>query len=94
MKIIIQTPHIRVRQSLLNFVRQKVEQLAGISNHLQEARVTLKLTNDEHKQNKTCEIRGIIRGNDVFAERAANSFDEAVLNAVEAIRRQLTDRKD
>ena len=54
----------------------------------------MKLTNDEHKQNKTCEIRGIIRGNDVFAERAANSFDEAVLNAVEAIKRQLTDRKD
>lgn len=94
MKIVIQTPHFRVRQSLLNFVQQKVERLADISNHLQEARVILKLTRDEHKQNKACEIRGIIRGNDVFAEKEANSFDEAVLKAVEAIKRQLTDRKD
>ena len=94
MKIIIQTPHLTVRQSLINFVRQKVGQLADLSNSLQEARVTLKLNRAEPKDAKTCQILGVIRGNDVFAEKKADSFDEAVIKAVENIKRQLTDRKD
>jgi ribosomal subunit interface protein len=93
MKIIIQTPHVNVRQSLINFVRQKVGQLADVSNSLQEARITLKLDKAESKDSKTCEILGVIRGNDVFAEKRADSFDQAVIKAVEAINRQLTDRK-
>lgn len=94
MKIFIQTPHLTVRQFLINFVRQKVGALADLSNSLQEARVTLKLNRAEPKDSKTCEILGIIRGNDVFAQKKADSFDQAVIKAVEAIKRQLTDRKE
>lgn len=83
-----------MRQPLLNFIHQKIERLAGISNHLQEARVTLKLNTDDRRQAKTCEIRGVIPGNDVFAEKKADSFDEAVRKAVEAVKRQLTNRKE
>lgn len=94
MKIIIQTPHLNVRRSLINFVRQRVGQLADLSHNLEEARVTLKLNNADTTALKTCEILGAIRGNDVFAEKSADSFDQAVIKAVEAIKRQLTDRKE
>lgn len=94
MKIIIHTPPLKVRQSVLKFVRHKVTRLAGFYHRLQEARVTLKFNKAEVSENKTCEIRGVIPGNDVFAEKRADSFGKAVLEAFEAIKRQLTDRKD
>lgn len=82
-----------MRQSLVNFVHQKVGQLADLSNSLQEARVTLKLDKAEPKDSKTCEILGVLRGNDGFAEKKADSFDQAVIKAVEALKDSLQTEK-
>ncbi len=94
MKIIIQTPNIAAGENLLAFVREKVGKLEGISDRLQEARVFLKVNKSDIRENKVCEIRGVIPGNDLFVERQATSFEEATLKAVEALRRQMTDWKN
>jgi ribosomal subunit interface protein len=93
MKIIIQSPHFQAKQSLLAFVHEKVQRLASLSDSIQEVRVTLKLNNNEPGESKMCEMRVVIPGNDVFAEKKADSFDGAVLKALEVIKRQIVDRK-
>jgi putative sigma-54 modulation protein len=94
MRIFIQSPHVLAREQLLNFVKEKVGKLHDISDRLQEAKVLLKLNKSDVRENKICEIRGVISGNDLFAERQAATFEEATLMAVDAIRRQVTDWKD
>ena len=89
MRIIIQTPEFQPRQSLLDLVQQKVGKLELISDRLLEARVTLKIEKSDTDENKVCEIKGVIAGNDLFAEKRAASFEEACAIAVEAMRKQL-----
>jgi len=93
MKITIQTPQVTARESLLDFVRQKVEKLAVFTDRLAEARVTLKLNKSDIRENKICEITGLIPGNDLFASKQAGSFEEATMDAVDAIKRQISDWK-
>ena len=93
MKILIESPKIVVRESLLEFVREKVGKLALFSDSLMEARVTLKLKKAEGKQQKVCEIRSVIPGNDLFTSKQGENFEEAVLKAVEAAKRQIKDWK-
>lgn len=93
MKIVIQTPNVAAGDNLLAFVREKVSKLEGISDRLLETRVFLKVNKSDIRENKVCEIRGVIPGNDLFAERQAASFEEATLKAVEALKRQITDWK-
>lgn len=94
MRVIIQSPGVLAREPLLDFVKQKVGKLSDVSELLLEAHVLLKTNKSETRENKVCEIRGLIYGNDVFSERQASSFEEAVLKAVDAIKRQITDLKD
>lgn len=93
MRIIIQSPRVLARETLLDFVREKVGKLEDISDRLQEARVTLKLNKSDIRENKVCEIRGVVSGTDLFAGRQAATFEEAALRAVDAIKRQMIDWK-
>ncbi len=93
MKILIESPKIAVRESLLEFVQEKVGKLALFSDSLMEARVVLKLNKVEGKQQKVCEIRSVIPGNDLFTSKQGETFEEAVLKAVEAAKRQIKDWK-
>lgn len=91
MKIIIQTPRLLASESLLEFVRAKVEKLCNHSNSIQEARVILKIDNANAYKNKVCEIAGVVSGADLFAAKQEATFDEAVLQAVEALAKQLVE---
>jgi putative sigma-54 modulation protein len=93
MKVLIQTPNVAAGKSLLDFVREKVEKLGDFSARLLEARVILKLSKSDIRENKICEIRGIISGNDLFVEKKATTFKEASMKAVDAMKRQITDLK-
>jgi len=93
MKIIIQTPDIKARETLLNFVTEKVEKLGTLSDQLLEARVTLRLDKSDTRENKICVIKGVIPGNDLFVEKQATSFEEATLKSVETMKRQISDWK-
>lgn len=93
MKIIIQSPDVKAREKLLEFVNDKVEKLANLTDRLQEARVCLKTDNSDTKNNKICEIAVAIPGNDIFTAKNAKTFEEAVTRACDAAKRQITDWK-
>jgi len=94
MKIIIQSPELKPRQSLIDFVTKKIEKLEQYSDRIHEARVLLKLETSDSGANKVCEVRLAIPGNDLFAKRQATSFEEASKEVMIALRKQLKQWSD
>jgi putative sigma-54 modulation protein len=93
MKIIIQTPDFKADQKLIDFVTGKVEKLGKFSDRIHEANVTLKLDKSETRENKICEIKLAIPGNDLFASRQCKTFEEAAAKSSDAVRSQISSWK-
>ncbi len=87
--MIIQTPHFKAQQSLLDFVQQKVEKLELLTDRITESKVFLKLDKSDNRENKICEVMLLIPGNELFASAQCNSFEEAAVKATEALKHQL-----
>ena len=94
MKIVIQTPDFKADQKLIDFVTEKVEKLGKFSDAILDAKVTLRLDRSDTRENKICEIRLGIPGNDLYASRQCKTFEEAASLSSDALRSQITSRKD
>lgn len=92
MRIDIQTPDFRASEQLLEFVTEKIGKLTRFSDQIFEAAVTLKVDKSTTRENKMCEIRLGIPGNDLFASRQCKSFEEATAKTVDALRSQIETR--
>lgn len=93
MKIIIQTPDFKASRKLTAFVERNVEKLGLFDERILEARVCLKTETSDSKRNKACEIRIVIPGNDLFASRHSDSYEDSVKAVVEALRHQIDHQK-
>jgi putative sigma-54 modulation protein len=93
MKIIIQTPDFKALKKLITFVENKLGKFDVITNVVQEARVCLKVDKSDTNENKICEIKLVIAGNDLFASRQTESFEESVMMCISALRHQLARSK-
>ena len=95
MNIQVKTVHFTADQKLIDFVNKKVPKLDIYFEGIIGAEVTMKVVKPETVNNKLAEIKLSIPGSDyLFAEKQADSFEEAIDLTVEAIRRQLTKFKD
>ena len=94
MKINLQSLHFKAGKQLKEFVDEKVGKLFHLNEEILSAEVTLIADDIKIKSNKVCEIRLIVPGYDDFVKRDAESFEEAVLNAVEALQKILRRKKD
>jgi len=94
MKTIIQTPDFKANKTLIDFVQDNVGKLEFFGNKIIEVRVCLKLDKSSERENKICEIRLVIPGNDLFASKQSQTFEDAVLKTIEAIRHQIDRWKD
>lgn len=93
MKIDIQSPGFTVNQELTGFINEKVEKLSRYYGEIISSEVSLRLDNSDTKENKLCEIRLAIPGNDLLASAQCKTFEEAVSNAVEIIKGQIKRKK-
>jgi len=95
MNIQLNTVHFTADQKLTDFVNRKVLKLDTYLEGIIGAEVILKVVKPETVNNKIAEIKLSIPGYDnLFAEKQADSFEEAIDLAIEAIRRQLTKVKE
>jgi len=94
MKINISSVHFDADTKLLEFIESKVSKLTVFADDIVSSEVHLKLDNATNAENKVCNIKLEIKGNDLFAEKQSKSFEEAVDEVVEALKKQLTKRKD
>lgn len=94
MKVIIQTPEFKAKQELLDLVEEKVSKLERFNERIIDARVTLKLDKSDTRENKICEIKIAIPGNDLYVSKQAETFEEAIAFATDAIKRQVVEAKE
>jgi putative sigma-54 modulation protein len=95
MNIQLTTVHFTADQKLIDFVNKKVPKLETYFEGIIGAEVILKVVKPETAKNKVAEIKLSIPGADyLFAEKQADSFEESIDLAIEAVRKQLTKFKD
>ena len=89
MEIRIQAIHFDAAERLETFIRKKVAKLEQFYDGILSAEVVLRVIKPETANNKQVRIRLTIKNNDCFAEKANNTFEEAVDAAVVALEKQL-----
>jgi putative sigma-54 modulation protein len=94
MKINISSIHFKADQKLEEFVQERLNKLSTTYEGVIGSEVTLKIDNNVKTENKVAEIKLFVRGNDLFAKKQCKSFEEATDSAVEALRKQLSKRKE
>ena len=92
MKINLQTLHFKAGDELKSFVDEKVGKLARFDDSILSAEVTLTLDGNSI-DNKLCDIRLVVPGNDDFVKKSAVSFEEAIADCVNVLQQKLTERK-
>lgn len=94
MNVKINAVKFRADEKLLSFVDEKVSKLDRHLPNALEAEVTLKVDKPESENNKQAEIRLVIKGNDLFASKQADTFEEAVMLSIDALKPQIEKIKD
>lgn len=91
MKLQIQSVHFDADQKLLDFTQAKIDKLERFDEKLTGGEVIFKLDKDNAKGNKVVVVK--LNG-DLVAERRAATFEQAVDECVDAIKRQIEKNRD
>ena len=94
MKINLKSLKFTAKDELKEFVQEKVSKLSRFNDKIISAEVTLFLEDTKLPDNKVCEIKLVVPGNDDFVKKNAVSFEEAVLNSVETMQTILQRKKE
>jgi putative sigma-54 modulation protein len=94
MKINIQTLDFSPKQDLLDLVNEKVGKLEKFSDRIVEARVLLRVEKADKRDNKVCEVRLAIPGNDLFVRKQFESFEEGIQKVTDSLQRQIKEWKE
>ncbi|MDO4706909.1 MAG: ribosome-associated translation inhibitor RaiA [Porphyromonadaceae bacterium] len=94
MDIRIKALHFDATAQLREFIEKKLDKLGRFADDIQAAEVTLKVVKPEVANNKEAAIRLIVSGGDLFADKIADSFEEATDICIDALKKQLERRKE
>ncbi len=93
MNVQIQSIRFDADKQLISFVEAKMAKLDRFADNSTSAEVILKLDKDNEKGNKVATITLRVPGEEMVAERKAKSFEEAVDEAIDAIKKQIEKAK-
>ena len=94
MNINVSSIHFTADQKLIDFSEKKIGKLDTFFDGIISAEVTLKVVKPETANNKFAEIRLSIPGNDLFAKKQADTFEEAIDLSIDALKKQLSKFKE
>ena len=90
MEVRIQAIHFEISERLESFINKKIDKLVRRNENVVGADVNLRVIKPETAMNKEVIIKiAVPQHEDVVAAKVADSFEEAVALALEAIDRQL-----
>ena len=93
MNIKIKTLGFTAKQELTDFVNEKVKKFSYLYDKIISSEVSFSLDKSDTNENKVCDIRLIIPGNDLLAGAQCKTFEEATAQAVEALERQIEKKR-
>lgn len=94
MEIRTQSIHFDADQKLLDFIDRKVNKLETFFDRIVSADIIMRLEKNGQVQDKLAEIKLHVPGNTLIAKETCKSFEEAIDEATEALRRQLIKYKE
>jgi putative sigma-54 modulation protein len=93
MNIQIQSVHFSADKQLKDFINKKVEKLISIDDSIINADIYLKVDKPESFDNKIVEIKLHSSVSKYFAKKQANSFEESIDLASQALKKQILKNK-
>jgi putative sigma-54 modulation protein len=94
MEIRVQSIHFDASEKLQAFIDKKVGKLAKSCDQAATAEVTLKVVKPETALNKEVQVRIVLPGGALHAEKTSDTFEEAIDQCVEVLQRQAEKYKD
>lgn len=94
MKVKVSALNFNADQKLIDFANERLEKLEKFYDKIIDGNITFRVDNAEDRTNKLVEIKLNIPGKELFAKKQSESFEKAVDEAVEALRRQLKKHKE
>lgn len=94
MKVLLNAVKFSPDEKLKVFVEEKVGKVERLLPDALQAEVNLRVEKPETNNNKIAEIRIVVRGNDLFVSKQADSFEEAVMLAIDALKTQIDKFKE
>ncbi len=90
MRIDVQAPY-SISEPLQELIDEKIKKLLVFYDRIQSAKVYLRddINRPNHKENRKVEIELSVPGNVLYSDAAAESFEKAVSDAAEKMRRQI-----
>jgi len=93
MKLKFQTQGFTASQELTKLLYQKVAKLVQFFDKTIVVEVKISSDKSDTEEGKICSIRMVIPGNDLLANAQCRTSEEAIADAVEALKRQIEKRK-
>lgn len=94
MNISINAVKFKTDEKLDKFIHEKVSKLDRMIDNATKCEVFLKIDKPESENNKIAEISLTLPGQTLFNSKQANSFEEAVADAVDSLRTQIDKYKE
>ncbi len=95
MEVKINSVHFTADQKLVEFVNKKVSKLDTFFDGILKAEVTLKVVKPEAANNKLAELKlSTPAMENLFAKKQADSFEEALDLAIDAVKKQIDKFKE
>lgn len=90
MKVTINAIHFDASEKLISFINKKIEKLVKHNAEISDVDVTLKVVKPETSMNKEVRIQIAYPDQEpLFASKVADTFEEAVDNCVDALKKPL-----
>ena len=93
MKTTIQSIGFTAKEPLIAFVKEKTAKLSLYFENILSSEVCLSTDKSATNENKVCDIRLVIPGNDLLAKAQCKTFEEAVVQASDALVKQIEKHK-
>ncbi len=95
MDIKIQSIHFDATAQLQAFIEKKVSKLEKYCDEITSAEVVLRVVKPETSLNKEASIKLLVpRADDIYSQKIADTFEEAIDNAIDALVKQLQKNKE
>ncbi|MBQ7877929.1 MAG: HPF/RaiA family ribosome-associated protein [Bacteroidaceae bacterium] len=90
----VQTIHFDASQQLLEFVEKKVSKLERLCEGATSLEVAMKLIKPETAMNKEVSLRLSSGNGDMFASKVCDTFEEALMGAIDALKGQIEKNRE
>ncbi len=89
MNITIKSIHFDATEKLEEYINKKVEKLAKTVGNETEVDVQLKVVKPQTAMNKEASISLPYQGKRIFAEKTADTFEDAILQVLDSLKVQI-----